>query len=158
MTSGGGRIAIRQMGAADIARVLDIDRSLPTAPHWSEPAYLAALNPAAIPRRIALVAAEGPDDSPVGFAIASLLPPEAELETVAVAAEGQSQGTGRALLERLLAELWRAGVIEVHLESRVSNQTAMRLYRGLGFAESGRRSGYYADPMEDAVVMSLTIG
>jgi ribosomal-protein-alanine N-acetyltransferase len=158
MTSGGGRIAIRQMGAADIARVLDIDRSLPTAPHWPGQAYLAALDPAASLRRIALVAAKEASDLPVGFAIASLLLPEAELETVAVAAEGQSQGIGRALLERLFAELQRAGIVEVHLESRASNQTAMRLYKGLGFAESGRRSGYYADPIEDAVVMSLTIG
>jgi len=152
------RFAIRPMRASDVARVLEIANSLPTAPHWNESAYRSALDPLTTPRRFAFAAVEDAGDAPVGFAVAGLLPPQAELEMVAVAAEAQGQGIGRALLERLFSELRQAGIEEVFLESRASNQPALGLYRRLGFRETGRRSGYYADPIEDAVVMSLTIG
>ncbi len=151
-------LAIRPMRAADVARVLEIASGLPTAPHWNEQTYLAALEPSSTPRRIAIVAAELTNDEPVGFAVSNLLAPQAELETVAVAAEAQGQGIGRVLLERLFAELRQAGAVEVFLESRTSNLSALGLYRRLGFRETGNRSGYYTDPIEDAVVMSLTIG
>ncbi len=51
-----------------------------------------------------------------------------------------------------------AGVTEVILEVRASNQPALGLYRRLGFVETGRRPGYYMDPpepAEDAVLMRL---
>jgi len=41
---------------------------------------------------------------------------------------------------------------------RASNQNALGFYRSFGFSESGRRSRYYADPEEDAVLMSLKLG
>ena len=150
--------AIRPMRAADLARVLEIASGLPTAPHWNEQAYLAALDPGATPRRIALVASDPTSSQLVGFTVACQLAPHAELELVAVAAEAQGQGIGRALLERLFSELRQDGIEEVFLESRASNLTALGLYARLGFRETGRRIGYYADPIEDAVVMSLTIG
>jgi ribosomal protein S18 acetylase RimI-like enzyme len=34
----------------------------------------------------------------------------------------------------------------------------LKLYRRQGFRETGRRVGYYADPVEDAVLMSLELG
>jgi ribosomal-protein-alanine N-acetyltransferase len=93
----------------------------------------------------------------VGFAIASLLPPEAELETIAVASTAQRQGLSRRLLAELAAELRAAQITEVILEVRASNQPALGLYRRLGFAETGRRVRYYHDPVEDAVLMRLRL-
>jgi ribosomal-protein-alanine N-acetyltransferase len=46
---------------------------------------------------------------------------------------------------------------EVILEARASNQPALRLYRALGFVETGRRPRYYADPIEDAVLLRLQL-
>jgi ribosomal protein S18 acetylase RimI-like enzyme len=92
-----------------------------------------------------------------GFAIATLLPPQAELETIAVALKSQRRGVGRQLFAALAAELQRAQILEVILEARVSNRAALGLYRSLGFRESGRRVRYYSDPIEDAVLMELRI-
>ncbi len=41
------------------------------------------------------------------------------------------------------------------LEVRESNTAAQALYRKLGFVEIGRRSKYYDDPEETAIVMQL---
>jgi ribosomal-protein-alanine N-acetyltransferase len=43
----------------------------------------------------------------------------------------------------------------VFLEVAASNTAAQALYRGFGFTEAGRRTGYYrrGDGVEDALVM-----
>jgi [ribosomal protein S18]-alanine N-acetyltransferase len=152
---------IRRMTVVDLDRVLAIARNLPQAPHWTESAWLNAINPESTPRRIALVigaSRAGPQSGSIlGFAIASLLPPQAELETIAVAAESQRLGLGGHIFQALAAELQAAGVSELVLEVRASNQPALAFYGALGFVKTGLRLGYYADPKEDAVLMSLPL-
>lgn len=146
---------VRRLTAADVPRVMEIAASLPEAPHWPETAYLDALNPESTPRRISLVAS-GPERGCVeGFAVASLLPPQAELESIAVAAESQRKGLARILFKALVDELRTTGVIEITLEVRASNRAAVAFYRSAGFSQSGLRRAYYADPIEDAVLMRL---
>ena len=41
------------------------------------------------------------------------------------------------------------------LEVRASNAPAIALYMKHGFAQVGRRRGYYDDPKEDAILMTL---
>ncbi len=154
-------IEIRPMKAADLAQVLAIAETLPEAPHWPQSAYLNAINsqigPTSTPRRIALVVAGSQAGSVLGFAVASLLPPQAELETIAVAAENQGQGLGQLFFRALAAELKAAGANELLLEVRASNRPARAFYRALGFVQIGLRTSYYADPIEDAVLMSLQL-
>jgi [ribosomal protein S18]-alanine N-acetyltransferase len=150
-------VLVRRMAAADLERVMKLAEALPEAPHWPETAYRKALDFASAPRRVALAAQEGSSEGLVGFAIASLLPPEAELETIGVATARQRRGVGRLLFDALAAELRAAGADEIWLEVRASNQTAIAFYRSLRFAQNGLRSRYYADPIEDAVRMSLRL-
>jgi ribosomal-protein-alanine N-acetyltransferase len=91
----------------------------------------------------------------VGFLIAVVVEPEAELESIAVAR--QRRGTGRRLMQALVEQLEQAGVTRIFLEVRASNQAARGLYQALGFSETGRRRAYYADPVEDAVLMSRPV-
>ena len=150
-------LSIRAMSPADIPAVVALAESLPTAPHWPQSTYEFALDPASQPQRIALLA-EGPDGTPAGFAIASITGFESELETIAVATGFQRQGVARGLFGRLTALLVELDVQTVFLEVRASNEAALELYRALGFAESGRRKGYYADPPEDALVFRIQLG
>jgi ribosomal-protein-alanine N-acetyltransferase len=94
----------------------------------------------------------------VGFAVASVVPLQAELETIAVAAEGQRRGVGRNLFAFLAGELAIAHAEELFLEVRASNRAALALYLSLGFKETGRRSRYYIDPVEDALLLALRLG
>jgi len=91
----------------------------------------------------------------VGFLVARLVPPEAELETIAVASEAQRRGIANLILKALMLELTAKQVTKLTLEVRASNQAALRLYQAQGFEQTGRRSRYYADPEEDAVILAL---
>ena len=150
-------VEIRRMTTANLDRVLAIARNLPLAPHWPNSAWLNAINPESTPRRIALVAADPQPGSILGFAVASLLPPQAELETIAVAPESQQLGLGERIFQALAAELKAAGVSELQLEVRASNHPALAFYRALGFVKTSLRPSYYADPIEDAVLMHLPL-
>jgi ribosomal-protein-alanine N-acetyltransferase len=152
-------VEIRRMTAAGLDGVLAIAQGLPQAPHWPQSAWMNAINsqfePESTPRRIALIAADPQSGSILGFAVANLLPPQAELETIAVAAESQRLGLGARIFQALAADLKAAGVNELVLEARASNRPALAFYRALGFVETGLRTAYYADPIEDAVLMHL---
>ena len=145
------------MTPADLGRVMEIAESLKEAPQWPRSAYLAALDPEAAPRRIALVVEEPAAAMVAGFAVASLLPPEAELEIIAVAPTVQRRGLARQLFFSLATELRTAEVIGVMLEVRATNQPALEFYRRLGFVETGHRPRYYHDPVEDAILMRLRL-
>ncbi len=152
-----GTWIVRPMTDADLDRVLAIASSLRQAPQWPRDVYEAALYPASTPRRIALVAEDAGSATVVGFAAAVVVPTEAELETIVVAAEFQRKGIGRRLWRELAEILRPQGVTKVLLEVRDSNLAAKQLYGSLGFAEAGRRVGYYTDPIEDAVTMHLSL-
>lgn len=145
------------MNAADLDRVVEIATALGEAPHWSVSAYVAAIDPQNKPRRIALVATVSEKDIPEGLLVASLVAPEAELETIAVAAEGQRRGLGSRLLNALIEELRSEQVTQLILEVRASNRVAVGFYSAHGFGETGRRPRYYADPEEDAVLLGLRL-
>ncbi len=144
---------IRPMSSADLDRVVEIAQSLKQAPQWPRTVYEAAVDGGISPKRIALVAQEAATGIVAGLAVASLMPPEAELETVVVAATFQRLGVARRLLKVLNAKLVERRISDLLLEVRVSNRSAQALYGSLGFIEAGWRPGYYAEPVEDALVM-----
>jgi [ribosomal protein S18]-alanine N-acetyltransferase len=154
---------IRPLTAADLPRVREISAGLKDAPQWTEAAWLSVVGPMATPRRIALAAiettggAEPAGGALLGFGVASILRPQAELETIAVAREAQRQGIGRTLLHALTAQLTQQGIAELWLEVRASNQAALALYRAAGFAQTGRRPNYYRNPAEDGLLLTLRL-
>jgi len=93
----------------------------------------------------------------VGFLVALVLRPEAELETIAVAQAAQRRGVASLLLRALMQELKAGQVRELALEVRASNQAALRFYEAGGFRQAGQRPRYYADPEEDAVLLALKL-
>jgi ribosomal-protein-alanine N-acetyltransferase len=153
----GGLVRVRPMTPADVGCVAAIASRLSQAPQWPPDAYEAMLDPQSAPKRIALIAEIAETGSMAGFSVVRLMPPEAELEAIAVAAEFQRRGVAGQLVRALADELSRAQVTEILLEVRASNEPAKALYRSIGFTEEGGRRSYYADPVEDAVLMRLQI-
>lgn len=82
---------------------------------------------------------------------------EADVTNVAVLPEARRQGIGRALVEALIEEAKARDLVCLHLEVREGNEGARRLYEALGFVTDGRRKGYYRQPTEDAILMTLAI-
>lgn len=103
------------------------------------------------------VARKSSESTIVGFLLAWLLAGDLEIQTVAVAPEQRRAGAGAALVSATMVEAQEKGYQRLLLEVRASNEPALRLYRGAGFVEDGRRRAYYSDPVEDAVLMSLSM-
>ena len=82
---------------------------------------------------------------------------DSDIQTIALDAEHRGSGRGRALLRALLAEAEGRGAREVFLEVRADNPVAHGLYASEGFAEIGRRAGYYQPDDVDAVIMKLDL-
>jgi ribosomal-protein-alanine N-acetyltransferase len=150
-------IRVRAMASSDIEAVCWMAASLAQAPHWPRSVYESAIDSQGRVRRIALVA-EAAGGRLAGYCVASLVPPQAELETIAVVAEHQRKGVARRILSLLFAKLKASMVTEVMLEVRASNLAARALYARAGFVESGRRLRYYADPEEDALLLTRHLG
>ena len=92
----------------------------------------------------------------VAYAVMTLAVDEAQLLTIGVAAERQRTGLGGELLAHLFAVARQMAARRMFLEVRPSNEPALGLYRRHGFAEIGRRKGYYPaanNSREDAIVM-----
>lgn len=156
--SGAAEVRIRAMCAYDLSQVIDIERGWKELPHWSRAAWDRVVEPDASRRRVAVVAEDSGSGAVQGFVVAAISAPQAELESMAVTAPWQRQGVGSRLFDALADELRQAEVWEVFLEVRASNLAACGFYRVLGFTETGRRTRYYTDPEEDAVLMRLRLG
>jgi ribosomal-protein-alanine N-acetyltransferase len=85
--------------------------------------------------------------------LARLAADEAEVLTVAVVPERRQQGLGAALIKAAAEEARSKGAVRLFLEVSTRNPAARGLYQQLGFAQVGRRAGYYADG-SDALVLS----
>ena len=87
--------------------------------------------------------------------IGQVVADEAELLTLAVDPGFRRQGLGRRLVRQFLVEARGRGATSAFLEVAATNLGAMALYEACGFAETGRRRGYYRGPERavDAVLM-----
>ncbi|MCP3869309.1 MAG: ribosomal protein S18-alanine N-acetyltransferase [Gammaproteobacteria bacterium] len=100
------------------------------------------------------------DDHFTGYGVMSVAAGEAHILNLCIHPTHRGEGLGRRLLQQLLrlARIHRADT--AFLEVRVSNRTALALYRDVGFNEVGLRRGYYPSRAgrEDAVLLALNLG
>jgi ribosomal-protein-alanine N-acetyltransferase len=82
----------------------------------------------------------------LGFVLVRMAADEAEVLTIAVRAGQRGRGYGRLLMEETMRRLYRERIAACFLEVDRGNDTAIALYRKLGFKEVGRRKGYYQGP------------
>ncbi|MBL6854174.1 MAG: GNAT family N-acetyltransferase [Alphaproteobacteria bacterium] len=91
-----------------------------------------------------------------GFILARATADEAEILTLAVTPTARRHGLGRALVTEAASQAQQSGAAAMFLEVALDNAAARALYTSLGFAEAGRRKGYYARPgssPEDALIL-----
>jgi ribosomal-protein-alanine N-acetyltransferase len=94
------------------------------------------------------------------FAVVSVILDDAELLTIATDPSLRRQGLARAVMQDWQAEATRRGATRAFLEVAADNIAAQALYAACGYAQVGRRRGYYAHPdggHVDAVVMQRAL-
>jgi [ribosomal protein S18]-alanine N-acetyltransferase len=139
---------LRPMRLADLDAVLALEEELFAPDTWTRAMYRDEL--ARTDTRHYLVADD--EGTVVGYAGLIAYDDEAHVATIGVATARQGEGIGARLLDALLTEADRRSPV-VLLEVRADNELAQGLYRRRGFAEIGRRRGYYQPSNTDAVVM-----
>jgi ribosomal-protein-alanine N-acetyltransferase len=139
------------MGLGDLDAVMALEEELFAPDTWTAAMYREEL--AQSDTRHYLVAEDA--GAVVGYAGLIAYDDEAHVATIGVTGARQGQGLGARLLDALLAEADRRSPV-VLLEVRADNEHAQELYRRRGFAEIGRRRGYYQPSGTDAVVMRRT--
>jgi len=103
------------------------------------------------------------EQQPVGFIIGRKIPGtdentfDAEIYNIGVVTRCQKRGTGGELIDRFLKWAKVNKVVNVWLEVRAANSSAIRFYNRHGFEEFVTRKGFYSDPVDDAIVMRAEI-
>jgi ribosomal protein S18 acetylase RimI-like enzyme len=83
---------------------------------------------------------------------------EADLLRIAVDPAHRGGGLGRRLLEACQQALEEEGLVNLFLEVRPSNTTAISLYRACGWKACGLRPRYYPDGEDAALYQRLSHG
>lgn len=112
------------------------------------------------PGSVAMMAMGGDPRRIGAFVLAQVAADEAEILTIAVESGWQRHGIGARLVDGVKRAASRAGARSLFLEVAESNTAARGLYAKCGFAESGRRKGYYAlagGKTEDAIVLRCAL-
>lgn len=148
----------RQLQADDLAQLAQLEQATQLDP-WSMAQVLAIAPLLHSGEYMGTVLLHG--STMVAYILARVFLDECEILSVGVAPQTQGQGLGKQVLQAFLTDLSES-ITQVHLEVRVSNVSAQRLYAGAGFVEVGRRKAYYAaltsdgqNAREDALLMSI---
>lgn len=143
---------ISSLSQSDLPRAWQIEQRAHAFP-WSEQTFSSNQGERYLNLQLTV------DDEMVAFAITQIVLDEATLFNIAVDPAYQRRGLGRELLEQVIDEVEKRGVVTLWLEVRASNVAAIALYESLGFNEATIRRNYYptADGREDAIIMALPI-
>ena len=100
------------------------------------------------------------DERLAGYFLLMSAVDDVHLLNITVRPDLHGQGIGRYLLNKVCELAEAAGIYQVLLEVRPSNQHALAVYRHAGFQMIGIRKKYYpaaGSSREDAIVMRLTL-
>ena len=153
-------VSIGSMTEHDLLEVVEIEESSGLS-RWGWAAYYAELQGSN--RHLMLVARVADSEHRrgrsklAGYIVARMGADELHINNVAVREPYRRLEIGRALLDRILAEGKRSEVPCAFLELRAGNTAALALYEECGFRVTARRSKYYSEPVEDALVMIVQL-
>lgn len=138
---------IRQMQLDDLEQVMEIENENFSVP-WTETGFFTFLI-----REDTLFLVAQEKEEILGYCGVVMVQDEGDITNVAVKKSWQNQGVGKKLMKELVKSTEQEGVARLFLEVRASNEPALRLYRNMGFVQTGIRKNYYEEPREDGIVM-----
>ncbi len=155
---------IRKMTPEDVAEVVAIEHACFAQP-WSEKSFLDSL------RRedtIFLVCEDREQlqnesngqvekSTITGYVGMYVSFEEANITNVAVSPKYRKRGCGEQLIIGAKTFAQKENVEKIFLEVRVSNESAISLYKKTGFENLGVRKKFYEHPVEDAYIMSCSL-
>jgi ribosomal-protein-alanine N-acetyltransferase len=152
--NGHAQLALRPMVVGDVEEVHALECSV--FPHpWSRANFMDSLASG-----YDAWVLRDPAGGLAGYFLLMYALDEAHLLDVAVAAPLHGRGVGRYLLDRIADRARAERMASILLEVRPTNTRALQVYQRYGYAEIGRRKGYYPaheGRREDAIVMRYVL-
>jgi ribosomal-protein-alanine N-acetyltransferase len=145
-------LAFRPMQVVDVDAIMAIEPTIFPYP-WSRGNFTDSLNSG-----YSCWVAEH-DGKVMGYAVLMMVLDEAHILNISIAKPYQGRGFGRDLLMHMIDIARQRNALNMFLEVRPSNQSAIGLYESIGFNEMAIRRNYYpaANGREDAVLMGLAL-
>ncbi|MDY4691999.1 MAG: ribosomal protein S18-alanine N-acetyltransferase [Blautia sp.] len=141
-------MTLREMMIDDLDQVMEIETDLFPVP-WTREGFFTFLT-----REDTMFLVVEEKGRILGYCGLIMVLDEGDITNVAVRRDRQREGIGNFIMESMIRMADCRGVSTLHLEVRVGNETAIRLYERVGFTRDGIRKNYYSDPTEDAVLMT----
>ena len=139
---------LREMLVDDLEQVMKIETEL-FSPPWTKEGFFTYLT-----RKDAMFLVVEEKGEILAYCGLLMVLDEGDITNVAVRPDRQREGIGHFLMDSLIRLAEQQGITTIHLEVRVGNRTAIRLYERMGFTRDGIRKKYYTDPVEDALLMT----
>ena len=145
-------IQMRPMQMADLDAIMQIEPTIFPYP-WSRGNFSDSLNSGYSCWVMEL------DGEIMGYGVLMMVLDEAHLLNISIASDQQGRGFGRTLLEHMMQLGRQHGGLNMFLEVRPSNVSAIALYESMGFNEMAIRRNYYPAKQgrEDAVLMGMAL-
>ncbi len=145
-------ISFREMHASDLDAVMQIEIVNFPFP-WTAGNFKDSINSGHICLLLEI------DEAVIGYAILMMVLDEAHLLNISVSSAWKGKGWGRHLLNQMMQIGREKGCLNMFLEVRPSNVSAITLYESIGFNEMGMRPGYYPayNGRENAVLMGVAL-
>ena len=144
-------ITVREFVPEDTDKIAELERICFSRPWSGKEICSTALSEHAV-YLTALI-----DGEIAGYAGAYAVADTAEINNIAVFPKFRRSGVASALIDGLIKVCKERGVSKLSLDVRISNNAALKLYEKHGFYRVGSRRGYYAAPVEDAVLLDKDI-
>jgi ribosomal-protein-alanine N-acetyltransferase len=149
---------IQDMEVIHLLAVLEIEQESFQTP-WPYKAFLEDIsNQNAITLTVLGEESGSSDPHVLGYGIAWVIFDELHIGNIAIRKRFRRKGIGERLVGELLSRGEERGIRLATLEVRISNESAVQLYKKFGFHEVAIRKSYYQPDGEDALVMLLQIG
>lgn len=136
----------------------DIDAILPIESHsfqrpWERRSFLSELGLSGAESLAVRHTDPGGHQHIVAYIFFRLVVDEMHILKIAVAPEWRCRGIASVLMKKSMELADTKGCNAAYLEMRPANTAAVTLYRKLGFCVVGKRTNYYSETGEDALVM-----
>ena len=82
---------------------------------------------------------------------------EGHFMNLAITPSYRKRGLGKKLIEAMLNYARTLEIVSATLEVRETNESALGAYKTIGFQIEGKRPSYYTNPVEDAMIMWLSL-
>jgi ribosomal-protein-alanine N-acetyltransferase len=144
-------LSVRAIETRDINAILAIQSASPEIAQWTTRDYARVAGG----EMAGWVTEE--KDQVTGFLVARRIASDLEILNFAVRPDERQKGVGTLLIREAVAWGKTFAAHKAFLEVRSSNLAALRFYERQGFEVTGHRPRYYAAPIEDALVLAVTL-